>query len=334
MTEEHPFAEYIRILGKGKKGSRDLTEDEAYTAMSKILRNEVLPIQLGAFLMLMRVKEESPAELAGFVRAARDHLSIPAHAPSVDLDWSSYAGKRRQLPWFILAALLLAENGVTVFMHGTEGHTEGRVYTRDTLAVLGLPVSTSLDDAAMHLRQNRFAYLPLTDFCRPLYDMIELRPILGLRSPVHTLARMLNPFRAPYLMQGIFHPGYRDIHQLAAQLLEQPHMVVLKGEGGEIERNPDTPCLVKSVHHGELSEEEWPAMFAGPRHLKDETMDVRRLAQVWCGAAEDEYGIAAAVGTAAIALKLLGRAATRAEAEDQARAMWHTRRRDRLGTAA
>ena len=74
---EHPFAEYIRILGKGKKGSRPLTQDEAYQAMKMILAEDVLPIQLGAFLMLMRVKEETPEELAGFVLAAREscHLS-------------------------------------------------------------------------------------------------------------------------------------------------------------------------------------------------------------------------------------------------------------------
>ncbi len=99
-TREHPFAEFIKILGKGKKGSRPLTQDEAYTAMSMILTDKVEPIQLGAFLMLMRVKEETAEELAGFVQAARDTFNIPAHKIQIDLDWSSYAGKRRHLPWF------------------------------------------------------------------------------------------------------------------------------------------------------------------------------------------------------------------------------------------
>ena len=91
---EHPFAEFIKILGKGKKGARPLTQDEAYRAMKMILADEVLPIQLGAFLMLMRVKEETEAELAGFVQAVRESLSYTSSV-QVDLDWSSYAGKRR-----------------------------------------------------------------------------------------------------------------------------------------------------------------------------------------------------------------------------------------------
>ena len=128
MHEEHPFAEFIRILGKGKNGSRSLTQDEAYRAMQMILSDQALPVQLGAFLMLMRVKEESPEELAGFVLAARESFHVPDGMPEVHLDWSSYAGKRRQLPWFVWAAMLLAANGIRVFMHGAGG-PHARVYT-------------------------------------------------------------------------------------------------------------------------------------------------------------------------------------------------------------
>lgn len=334
MTTEHPFAQYVRILGKGKRGSRGLTEQEAYDSMGMILRNEVEQCQLGAFLMLLRVKEETPEEVAGFVRATRETFEVPTIATHVDLDWASYAGKRRQLPWFIFSALLLAENGIKVFMHGAEGHTEGRVYTRETLQALGVPVSTSMNEAASHLNQNNFAYLPLQYMSPLMHEIINMRTLLGLRSPVHTVARLFNPFGAPHVLQGIFHPSYRDTHQLAAKLLGQPHMAVFKGEGGEIERNPDQACLVKSVHNGELSEEEWPELFTGPRHLKDETMDVARMARVWSGSENDEYGVASATGTAAIALKLMGRASSIDEAQQMANSMWEQRNLSRFNTAA
>ncbi len=132
---EHPFAQYVRILGKGKSGSRSLTFDEAKTAFGMILRGEVLDAQLGAFLMLLRVKEESSEELAAFVTATREWLNAPQIA--VDLDWSSYAGKRKHYPWFLLAAFVLAENGVRVFMHGASGHTVNRLYTEEVLPLLG-----------------------------------------------------------------------------------------------------------------------------------------------------------------------------------------------------
>ena len=123
---EHPFAQYIQILGKGKRGARDLTLQEAEQAMTMILSNQVEPVQLGAFLMLMRVKEETPEEIAGFVRAAKQVINVPEPSARVDLDWSSYAGKRRQLPWFILSTLALAGQGVRVFIHGASCHTAAR----------------------------------------------------------------------------------------------------------------------------------------------------------------------------------------------------------------
>ncbi len=322
---EHPFAEFIRILGKGKKGSRPLTQDEAYRAMGLIMADEVLPVQLGAFLMLMRVKEETPEELAGFVLAAREacRIDLLRNAP-VDLDWSSYAGKRRHLPWFLLSALLLAENGITVFMHGAKGPSATRLYTENMLGYLGLSCAQSVDEARQQLAQQRFSYLSLEHFCPKLHEIIELRPVLGLRSPVHTLVRLLNPFNAPYSIQGIFHPGYRPVHQQATLLLQQPHAAVLKGDGGETERNPDMECLVQSVHHGELLDETWPALFAH-RHVKPEHLDPQQLALVWQGVVEDEYAQASVIGTTAVALKLLGKANTQQEAQALATDYWVNR---------
>jgi len=323
-SPEHPFAPFIRILGKGKKGSRPLTQDEAYQAMQLILAEQVLPEQLGAFLMLMRIKEETPEELAGFVKAAQESFHIDSGAIKVNLDWSSYAGKRRHLPWFLLSALLLAENGIVVFMHGSEGHTAGRIYTQDVLSYLGLTAATSIDEAKQQLAAHNFSYLSLEHFCPKLHDIIELRPILGLRSPVHTLVRLLNPFNADYSIQGIFHPGYRPVHQQAAALLQQPHMAVLKGEGGETERNPDMECLVQSVHNGELVDENWPALFSH-RHIKPEELDPKQLAQLWNGEFENDFAQASVIGTAAIALKLLGKAETQEHAHELATAFWLSR---------
>jgi anthranilate phosphoribosyltransferase len=328
-SHEHPFAQYIRALGKGKQGSRALTQDEAYTAMRLILRDEVEPIQLGAFLMLMRMKEETAAELAGFVEAVRDELAVPHDFVQVDLDWSSYAGKRRHLPWFILSALLLSENGVRVFMHGATGHTHGRLYTEEVLAQLGIEALNTWEEVAEHLETRRFAFLPLSQLSPKLNAMMALRPLMGLRSPVHTLVRLLNPLSAPYMLQGIFHPSYRAIHQETAVLLKQPHLAVLKGEGGEIERNPDLECLVQSVHLGEKQDELWSPLFE-QRHVKAESLDIAQMPALWRGELQDEFAEASVVGTVAVALKLMGKADSIEAAEQAAKAMWAARNQQRF----
>ncbi len=323
-TTEHPFAEFIKILGKGKNGARPLSQQEAYRAMKMIMANQVEPIQLGAFLMLMRIKEETPEELAGFVQAAREFFVLPESAVQVDLDWSSYAGKRRHLPWFILSLLLLAENGIKVFMHGASGHTQGRIYTDQALKTLGIEAAQDFSQVATQLQQCNFSYLPLQAFCPVLHEMIELRPLMGLRSPVHTLVRLLNPLSAKHSMQGIFHPSYRAVHQHAALLLGQENMTVIKGEGGETERNPDMECLAQSVFEGELRDEMWPALFPR-RHVKAESLDPQLLLSVWRGETEDEFAIATILGTAAIALKSLGKAQTQQQAQQLATDYWLAR---------
>lgn len=321
---EHPFAPYLRILGKGRKGSRSLTQEEAREAMGMILRGEVEEVQLGAFLMLLRVKEESPAELAGMVQAARETQTRPYDFPVADLDWSSYAGKRRHYPWFLFAVRLLVDHGVRVFMHGAEGHTINRLYTEQLLPLVGLNRTANWTEAATSLNDNRFAYLPLQVISPVLGDIIQLRNILGLRSPVHTLARLLNPTHAPAILQAIFHPAYRDSHQQAASLLGYRQAYVFKGEGGEIERNPDGLCLIKMIRDGQLMEEEWSMIFP-QRHAQEETFAIDQWLAVWRGEAHHEYGEGAVIGTLAIALHLLNQAPNAENAHELARDWWESR---------
>jgi anthranilate phosphoribosyltransferase len=146
---------------------------------------------------------------------------------------------------------------------------------------------------------------------------------------VHTLVRLLNPLNATHTIQGIFHPSYRAVHQHAALLLGQQNMAVLKGEGGETERNPDMVCLVQSVVNGELHDEEWPALFSR-RHMKAESLDPQQLLAHWRGDSEDEFATASIIGTAAIALKLLDSNRTQQQAQQLATDYWLNRQKQRF----
>jgi anthranilate phosphoribosyltransferase len=327
----HPFAQILRTIGRGATLSRPLDAVSAETAMGLILDGLVEPVQLGAFLLVLRYRTETPPELAGFVRAARARLAAPREL-AVDLDWPSYADRHKQLPYFLLAALLLARSGVRVLMHGVPG--EGAATTPKGLAGLGLAPATDAEDAARRLDRDGFAYLPLRALCPALDALFDLRPLLGLRTPVHTAARELNPFAAPCQLQGIFHPTYLELHQATQILLGQPKALTFKGGGGEGQRSPDKPCRVLTVTNGEAGEEVWPALDYGDTYpWRSEPLEPDRLGTLWSGEWQAAGPTAAVTGTAALALKLLGRAATCADAQAQAEAMWRDRRR-RLPIAA
>ncbi len=319
MTQhEHPFATYIRILGKGQKGSRGLTQEEAYTAMGMLLDGKIEDTQLGAFLMLLRFKEETAEELAGFAQAVQERVQAPKI--QVDLDWPSYAGKKRQLPWYLLAIKALAQSGVRIFIHGGGQHTDGRLYTEDLLETLGIPHCNSWDEVSQALDKQNVAYMGLGQWMPRLQRCIELRNTLGLRSPVHSLARLLNPLQAHCVLQGIFHPNYQPIQQQANVLLGQRSLVI-KGDGGEIEVRPDATGTLMGATDGQAWDEEWPVQIA--RQVKAPTLEPQRLLALWQGQDNDIYGEQAIIATIALGLRGLGQ--KRDEAFAQAQKIWQAR---------
>ncbi|MFT6275115.1 MAG: anthranilate phosphoribosyltransferase [Halioglobus sp.] len=326
---EHPFAAFIRILGKGKAGTRALSQSEARQAFGMILDAAAEPLQIGAFLMLLRVKEETPEELAGFIQACRAKMRTPPKNLRADLDWSSYAGKKHQHPWFILSLLLLAQAGHRVFIHGSAGHTPGRLYTEDAMRQLGLPIASNWADVGRQLDASNLCYLSLEHFCPSLEELMQLRPLLGLRSPVNTLSRMLNPLNASASLQSIFHPAYARLHQEADRILDQPSSLVFKGDSGEVEVKPQADTRLYLLHDQQVQEMLLPRSIA-KRIETVATPDVECIKALWHGRADDHYGLNATLATTAAALLVLCPETDLNSAQLQAAELWKNRDTARL----
>ena len=159
----------------------------------------------------------------------------------VELDWPSYgAGRTRGAPWFLLSALALARSGISVLMHGSNDFSSG-ITVEEGLAALGLRRRRDLG--------ARPACAPIASpTCRcaawsPALDrLLEMRRLFGLRSPVNTAARLLNPADAPFGVDGVFHPPYIEVHLGVAERMHRRRLLVLKGGGGEAERVPLKPA--------------------------------------------------------------------------------------------
>jgi len=317
--EEHRFAAYVRTLGRGPGRSRALTREEAQDALSMVLHGEADPHQVGAFLMLLRYRGEDAAEMAGLVDAARAHMGagLPPGAAPVDLDWPSYgAGRTRGAPWFLLAALALARAGRRVLMHGTNEFSRAMSVPQG-LEALGLRPATDRADAAALLDRTGFAYLPLSTLSPALDALLGLRRVLGLRSPLNTAARLLNPFDAQAGVDGVFHPAYIALHLATAERLGRQRLVVVKGGGGEAERTPAKAVAAHWFDHANgTGEAVLPPMSPGAESGAD-------LLQTWQGGGGS--GAATAVATVALGLIALGEAP--ADADAHAAEIW----RHRLG---
>ena len=316
MSAPHDrFANFITTLGRGPGRSRALSRVEAREAFGMVLRGEADPHQVGAFLMLLRFRGEDAGEIAGMVEAARDFIDPIRQGARVDLDWPSYgAGRTRGAPWFLLSALALARAGATVLMHGSNEYTAG------------ISVDVGLRALRLASADTRFAYLPLASFSPALDELLRMRRLFGLRSPVNTVARLLNPGDAAAGVDGVFHPPYLAVHLGVAELLARPRLFVLKGGGGEAER---VPLKAASgwlwVKAGGQSEIALPAR-QGLAPLTPASDTPELLAAVWRGEATPETAVATVTATIGLGLLALGWATSTEAAERDAERIW----RDRL----
>ncbi len=212
MNPEHPFvaAPLIREIGRGKKGARDMSRDDAHALFDAMLNGRVSDLELGAILIGMRIKGESVAEIAGFLDAAEasfDRIDAPAgeYAPVVI---PSYNGSRQMPNLTPLLALLLAREGVPVLIHGMS-IDPGRVTTAEILQAMGQPLAQDRTAVAAAFERREPAFMTIDRLAPKLHKLLQVRRVLGLRNSTHTLVKLMQPFVQPALrLVSYTHPEY------------------------------------------------------------------------------------------------------------------------------
>lgn len=320
---------FVHALGRGPSKSRNLSREEAAEAMGLILSGQAEPEAVGALLMLMRYRGETAEEIAGFVDAIRASLS-GWDTPMAVLDWPSYAaGRSRGLPWFLLSAKLVAKAGHPVLLHGWNSHQNPLSSVRKALSKLDISVCTTPERAVDALSYDGIGYVPVEAFHPELLRLLKLRDVLGLRSPVNTVLRALNPTSAVASVQGVFHPSYRGLQQDTAAILEQKHLAVIKGGGGEFECNPSKDTELFGLRNSVSFEEAIPSALDGARRLSSASSRQSDLFGLWSGAHSDDFTTAIVTGTAALALETIDPDLDRDGASRLAQDLW-TRRHQRI----
>ncbi len=304
---------YVQIIARGNNRARPMELEEARAAMGVMLDGKAEPEALGALLMVLRYRGEVPAEIAGFTAGLRDKSAVQMKA---DLDWPSYAaGRTRGAPLFLLAAKLVAQAGYRVVLHGWNSHQSTTASVRDALGPLGIPMDAT--DAPL-------TYLPVEKYTPEAFGLLRLRDTFGLRSCINTVLRMWNPAGAAATVQGVFHPSYRGLQAQAAALLDQNALTVIKGGGGEFERNPAKAVQCFGLRNGDHFQDEGGVFLDETRRLHEPDSLVDPVA-LWAGQVTDGFAEATVIGTAGLALWTLGAAPTIAAADQMATDLWADR---------
>ncbi len=224
---------YIKDIGRGKDGARALGREQAADLMGLILDQQVSDLELGAFCLAMRIKGETPEEMAGFLDATHARLNKvhTHHAPTVVLP--SYNGARKMPVLTPLLALLLAREGVAVVMHGTATEDK-RVSSQAVMAELGIgALGISASGASPQVKAGETVFAPTGVLNAGLERLLSVRRVVGLRNPGHSLVKLMNPCDGPALVVSSYtHPEYLLSMSTTFALTGQ-HALLLRGTEGE-----------------------------------------------------------------------------------------------------
>ena len=222
------ISQYIKEIGRGAKGARDLTREQAKDLFGQVLDGSVTDLEIGAFCLAMRIKGESAQEMAGFLDATRDRLNLLAMPASPVVVLPCYNGARKLPVLTPLLALLLARRGVAVLVHGTATESS-RVHASEVLALLG--IADSADKPK--LTSGSVCLVATEGLHAGLKRLLDVRRVVGLRNPAHSLVKLLNPCVGDALVVGSYtHPEYA-VSMAATFELMGTRALLLRGTEGE-----------------------------------------------------------------------------------------------------
>jgi len=253
------FRSVIKVVGTGPRGSRALTFDEAHAATTALLCGEVSPAQAGAFLIAMRIKGETPPELAGITQALRDAArsvapESPAVGPGVAGGLGGAGGRpvvacagafdgMSETPHLSLAAAVMAAAaGARVVVHcgATIGPKRGTT-PADVLAALGGPARPDPEQSLAMLERADVAVVHAGTAIPGWEALAAVRDEIGLRGPLHTAEKLVDHLGATRFVVGHTHSSYRERIIGALSLLGAQRVVAVRGMEGSDVLRPGRP---------------------------------------------------------------------------------------------
>jgi anthranilate phosphoribosyltransferase len=244
-----PLAAAIRRLG-----AREPLDAAAVTeAFGVIMRGEGSPAQLAALLVGLRVRGESPQEVAGVVEALRRAMvALPVPDPAALVDTcGTGGGSVTTFNISTAAALVAAGMGVRVAKHGNRSFTS-RSGSADVLEALGVRIEMPPAAMAQVLAEAGvvFMYAPLMH--PALRHVGPVRRELGIPTVMNMVGPLANPARAGRQVVGVAEAARVPLLAEALLALGSVHALVVHGAPGMDEISPLGATTVMEVRDGAL----------------------------------------------------------------------------------
>jgi anthranilate phosphoribosyltransferase len=313
--------ELLRKLGRGE--TLDLLEAE--TAFHEVMLGRATPVQAAALLVALRARGETPAEVAGGVRALRlAMVRVPADRPDQLVDTCGTGGGA--LTTFNIstaAALVAAAAGVRIAKHGNRSFSS-LSGSADVLEALGVAIELSPAAMGEVLEECGIVFMFAPLLHPAMRHVAPIRRELGMPTIMNLLGPLTNPAGAERQVVGVADPTSLPLVAEALRQLGHQRALVVHGLPGLDELSPVAPSHVVELRAGALSSYDvtpadfgyeglHPADLAGGDPATNADLIVRVLMGGISGAAR-----AAVAMNAGAAIYLAARATTLADGIEMA----------------
>lgn len=191
-------------------GGIDLSEDEMAECMKEIMEGRATDAQIGAFLVALRMKGETVAEITGAARIMREKAAS-INAPEGVLDTCGTGGDMSHtFNISTTAALIVAAAGVPVAKHGNKS-VSSKSGSADVLDALGIKIDLSPDKVEKCLFETGFGFLFAPMFHPAMKYAIGPRREMGIRTIFNILGPITNPAGAKRQIVGVFAGKLTDV---------------------------------------------------------------------------------------------------------------------------
>jgi anthranilate phosphoribosyltransferase len=245
---------------------KDLTEEEAKTAMDQILTGQATDAQIGSFVTALRIKGETVDEIAGAAKAMRartNKVRIGSQLLNIDRDeiniddetivdtCGTGGGETNTFNVSTATALVVAGGGVKVAKHGQKATSSGHCGSADVLQALGLNLDINHASVERCIRELGIGFLYAPHFYGGIKYPFGLRREIGVRTVFNLLGPLTNPAGAGVQVMGVYQPDLTTKMARVLKKLGSREAFVVCGEGTLDEISICGPTKVCHLKNGE-----------------------------------------------------------------------------------
>ena len=242
------FKELLQRVVAGE----DLNRQQAQEAMRAIMSGEVGETALAAFLTALRMKQETPEEVAGFAAAMRQ-LAQPLQVAGGTLDTCGTGGDGAgTFNISTTVAFVLAGAGVKVAKHGNRG-VSSKSGSADVLQALGVEVELAPAAVAKCIEETGIGFLFAPQFHMAMRHAAKTRRELGFRTVFNLLGPLTNPAGAEYQLLGVYQRSLTRVVGEALAALGAKRAMVVHSLDGLDELSTAAPNQVTEVVEGKVN---------------------------------------------------------------------------------